>query len=229
MNRCSNFPLISAPRSLFSIWTDLKRSEKSLGTNVEVRRIDLANLVLRTSPKFTKGVKYQLHQSFLYQIRDPEIPITLRFEQTTKILNIASYIKREDGQLRKHYLIFILSPAYDMFKNCNMRVLQFSLRIKFIVKKNQSGLSRIKDFGRFSLAMNDSFQYHITNEIKSWNGIVKLGIIIQRKTTPGLFVQYRRQKKEVENMNQNRGMERVEKNIQQRSSRIFYLDKSFSF
>ena len=28
MDRCGSFPLLSAPQSLFSIWTDLKRSEK---------------------------------------------------------------------------------------------------------------------------------------------------------------------------------------------------------
>ena len=32
MNRCGSFPLLSAPHSLFSIWTDLKRSEKIPGT-----------------------------------------------------------------------------------------------------------------------------------------------------------------------------------------------------
>ena len=31
MNRCGRFPLLSAPHSLFSIWTDLKRSEKIPG------------------------------------------------------------------------------------------------------------------------------------------------------------------------------------------------------
>ena len=31
---------------------------------VEVRRVDLANWTLRTSPKFTTGVKYQFHQGF---------------------------------------------------------------------------------------------------------------------------------------------------------------------
>ena len=31
MDRCSSFPLLSAPHSLFSIWTDLKRSEKIPG------------------------------------------------------------------------------------------------------------------------------------------------------------------------------------------------------
>ena len=44
---------------------------------MEVRRVELANLALRTSPKFTTGVKYQFHQGF-DQIRDVEIPITLR-------------------------------------------------------------------------------------------------------------------------------------------------------
>ena len=57
MNRCSSFPLLFAPHSLFSIWTDLKRSERS-------RRVDLANWVLRISPKFTTRVKYQFHQGF---------------------------------------------------------------------------------------------------------------------------------------------------------------------
>ena len=51
MNSCSSFPLLSAPHSLFSIWTDL-------GTNMEVRRVDLANSALWTSQKFTTGVKY---------------------------------------------------------------------------------------------------------------------------------------------------------------------------
>ena len=31
MNRCGNFPLLSAPHSLFSIWIDLKRSETISG------------------------------------------------------------------------------------------------------------------------------------------------------------------------------------------------------
>ena len=31
LNRCGSFPLFSAPQSLFSIWTDLKRSQKIQG------------------------------------------------------------------------------------------------------------------------------------------------------------------------------------------------------
>ena len=53
---------------------DLKRFG---GTTVEVRRVDLTNWALRTSPKFTTRFKYQFHEGF-DQIRDLEIPITLR-------------------------------------------------------------------------------------------------------------------------------------------------------
>ena len=53
LDRCCSFPLLSAPHSLFGIWKDPR------GNNVEVRRVDLANWALRTSPKLTTGVKYQ--------------------------------------------------------------------------------------------------------------------------------------------------------------------------
>ena len=43
---------------------------------MEVRRVDLGNWARRSSPKFTTGIKYQFH-GYFYQIRDPEIPITL--------------------------------------------------------------------------------------------------------------------------------------------------------
>ena len=47
-----------------------------MGTNVKMRRVDLAKWDLQTSPKFITGIKYQFHKVF-DQIRDPEIPITL--------------------------------------------------------------------------------------------------------------------------------------------------------
>ena len=46
---------------------------------MEARGVDLANWTLQTSLKFTTGVKYQFHQGFFYQIRDPEIRITPYF------------------------------------------------------------------------------------------------------------------------------------------------------
>ena len=48
--------------------------------NVEVRRVDLAILTLRTSPKFITGVKYQFHQGFWPDLRSgypkhPSLPL----------------------------------------------------------------------------------------------------------------------------------------------------------
>ena len=60
INRCGSFLLLSALYSLFSIWKDLKKKNPR-GTNVEVRRVCLANWAVRTSSKFTTGVKYQFH------------------------------------------------------------------------------------------------------------------------------------------------------------------------
>ena len=39
-------------------------SKDPRGTNVELSILDLANWALRTSPKFTTGVKYQFHQGY---------------------------------------------------------------------------------------------------------------------------------------------------------------------
>ena len=64
MNRCGSFPFLSAHHSLFSIWTDLNIWKDPRGVIVEVRRVDLANWTLRTSPKFTAEVRYQFHQDF---------------------------------------------------------------------------------------------------------------------------------------------------------------------
>ena len=47
-----------------------------MDTNVEVRKVDLANWALRTSPKLITEVKISSIRIF-DQIRDPEIPITL--------------------------------------------------------------------------------------------------------------------------------------------------------
>ena len=64
MKRYGSFLLLFAPHSLFSIWTDLNIWKDPRGTSKEVRRVDLANWALWTSPKFITGVKYQLHQGF---------------------------------------------------------------------------------------------------------------------------------------------------------------------
>ena len=49
---------------------------------MEVRRDDLAYWALRTSQKFTTGVKYGINSIRIFdQIRDPEIPITFRLQK----------------------------------------------------------------------------------------------------------------------------------------------------
>ena len=58
-SRCFPYPTLS----LASEQT-LKDQRRSQGHNVEVRRVDLSSWALRTSPKFTTGVKYQFQQGF---------------------------------------------------------------------------------------------------------------------------------------------------------------------
>ena len=58
-SHCFLHPTLSlASEQTLKIWEDPR------GPNVEVRRVDLANWALWTSPKFTTGVKYQFHQGF---------------------------------------------------------------------------------------------------------------------------------------------------------------------
>ena len=76
MNRCGSFPLLSAPHSLFIIWTDLKRSEKIPGAPAW----RWGEWILLTGPSGLHGNSPQgLNNSSIGvfdQIRDPEIPIT---------------------------------------------------------------------------------------------------------------------------------------------------------
>ena len=59
VSRCFPHPTLS----LASEQT-LKDLKDPRAINVEVRGVNLANWDLRTSPKFTRGVKYQFHQGF---------------------------------------------------------------------------------------------------------------------------------------------------------------------
>ena len=74
------------------------------GTNEEVRRADLANWALRTSPKFATVVKHQFHQGFWPDQRfgNPNQPsppppaiyyIILKYVLNTKILQLISIVK----------------------------------------------------------------------------------------------------------------------------------------
>ena len=72
MNRCGIFPLDSAPHSLFSIWTDLKRSENVPGSPAW----RWGEWIWLTGPS---GHHRNSVPSGVYDhIRDPEIPITHR-------------------------------------------------------------------------------------------------------------------------------------------------------
>ena len=78
MDRCGSFPLLSAPHPLFIIWTYLKRTEKIPGAPTWrwgewVWLTGLSGLH-RNSPQ---GLNISFIRVF-DQIRDPEIPITLR-------------------------------------------------------------------------------------------------------------------------------------------------------
>ena len=71
--RC--FPHLTLSLASEQTLKDLKRSQ---GHQRGGEDVDLAKWALRTSPKFTTGVKYHFHHRIFDQVRDPEIPITLR-------------------------------------------------------------------------------------------------------------------------------------------------------
>ena len=78
MDSCGSFPLLSAPHSLFSIWTDLKISEKIPGAQAWRRR---EWIWLIGPSELHRNSQQGLNISSIMvfdQIRDPEIPITLR-------------------------------------------------------------------------------------------------------------------------------------------------------
>ena len=57
--RCfPHLTLSSASEQTWKTWKDPR------DINVEMRRVDLASWTLRTSPKFTTGIKHQFHQGF---------------------------------------------------------------------------------------------------------------------------------------------------------------------
>ena len=72
MNRCGSFLLLSAPYTLLHLNRSLKIWKDPRGPSVEVRRVDLTNWALRTSQKFTTGVKYQFQQGFWPDHPSPE-------------------------------------------------------------------------------------------------------------------------------------------------------------
>ena len=78
MNGCGSFPLLSAPPSLFSIWTNLRRSEKIPGAPTsrwgEWIWLTGPSSLHRNSPQVLNISSIRVFD----QIREPEIRITLR-------------------------------------------------------------------------------------------------------------------------------------------------------
>ena len=105
MNRCRNFPLHSAPHSLFSIRTDFKRSEKIPGAptwkwGVWIWLTGPSGLH-RNSPQ---GCKYQFHQGFCPDQRsgNSNYP-SPRFNTNIIICNLARPIIGIWRTVRNHF------------------------------------------------------------------------------------------------------------------------------
>ena len=77
MNRCGSFPLLSALHSLSRIWTNLKRSEKIPGQQRGGGEWIWLTGPSRLHRNSSQGLNISSIRVF-DQIRDPEIPITLR-------------------------------------------------------------------------------------------------------------------------------------------------------
>ena len=99
MNRCCSFPLLSAPHSLISIWTNLKRSEKIPGPSM--RRC--GEWICLTGPSgLHRNSPHGLNISSIRvfdQIRNPEIPMTLRPLLIHTVLYYQSYCTRMVAKL----------------------------------------------------------------------------------------------------------------------------------
>ena len=97
MNRCGSFPLLSPHHSLFSIWTDLKRSEKIPGASTwrwgEWIWLTGPSGLHRNSPE---GLNISSIRVF-DQIRDPEFPIT--FAHIYIYIYIYSFEYSTQGQI----------------------------------------------------------------------------------------------------------------------------------
>ena len=82
INRCGSFPLLSTPHSLFSTWTDLRRSEKIPGAPT----LRWGECIWLTGPsRLHRNSPQRLNVSSIRVfdlIRDPEIPITLALALT---------------------------------------------------------------------------------------------------------------------------------------------------
>ena len=94
LNMCSSFPLLSTSHFLFSIWTDVKRSEKIPGAPIwrwgEWIWLTGPSGLHQNSPQ---GLNISSIRVF-NQIRDPEIPIILCTLEKVNTYLLKSWIKK---------------------------------------------------------------------------------------------------------------------------------------
>ena len=116
LNRCGSFPLLSAPHTLFSMWTDLKRSEKI--PRAPTWRWE--EWIWLTGPSGHHGNSLQgLNITYIKvfdQVRDPEIAITIHlpiYIRWLKFLQIT--YERVDCDLAQGFLFMISINRYDLF------------------------------------------------------------------------------------------------------------------
>ena len=149
MNRCGSFPLLSAPHSLFSIWTNLKRSEKIPGA--PTRR--WGEWIWLTGPSgLHRNSPQELNISSIrvfVQIRDPEIPITLRSKKKIIVSNyfslnwsyLHSVIKLQNGATNsfsmKNGLWSFIAVTLQMYTK--LKLFQLLALILLFVEKRQNG------------------------------------------------------------------------------------------
>ena len=91
LNRCGSFPFLSAPHSLFSIWTKLRRSEEIPGASTwrwwEWIWLTGPSGLHRNSPQGLNITSMNVFD----QIRYPEIPVTLHLHLTAYCFSIRSF------------------------------------------------------------------------------------------------------------------------------------------
>ena len=91
MDRCSNFPFLSAPHSLFASEQSLNDLKRSQWHQSDLTRVDLTNWVLWTPLKFTTGFKYQFHQGFWPDQTSGNLNARIYSDETIEKMDLSWY------------------------------------------------------------------------------------------------------------------------------------------
>ena len=125
MNRCGSFPLLSAPHSLFSIWTVLERSEKIPGAPAWRCR-EWICLTWPSGPKFTTGVKYQFNQGFWpdHRYGNPNDPSTIHRQdgrEISAIIVTGDYLCYKEPKSSYNFFLILIFNELFKFKTSDER------------------------------------------------------------------------------------------------------------